>query len=135
MTEPTVDQFGGQNSSQQQCRLVETPDSIPKGKKGHQRNCKYSYKTATADLVIGKVTKNKKVCSVIYINNSKEGNGNASKLMKYIQGYAGQCRCNQIWYPTVLNSKLVMMLIKRGYKLQFHKDELFGEVEVFVKDI
>lgn len=117
-----------------QCKFIDESDTIPAGKQGFQRNGRYTYKTASADLVIGKATKNKRVCSVIYIVNIQEGNGNASKLIKYIEGYARQCRCKEVWYPTVLNPKLIQMLTNRGYKLQLHKDQLFGEVEVFVKN-
>ncbi len=114
--------------------IHEERDTIPKGEEGHQRNLTYSVGTAEAHLVIGNFKRGgKRICSVIYIVNRKEGNGYASKLMKYVEGYARQCRCVEMWYPTVLNPKLIQMLLKRGFKLQYHKDELFGEVDVFVK--
>jgi len=113
---------------------LEQPQTVPASEKSHQRNLRYSYKTAHADLVIGTWNK-KKVCSVTLIFNKEEGNGNGSKLIKYIEGYARQCRCKEVWYPNVLNPKLALMLIKRGFELQKHQHEIFGEVEVFVKEL
>lgn len=112
--------------------IVNDSATVPVEMKKHQRNCTVSYKTAKANVVIGDGL-GKKILSVIYIVNDKEGNGNASKLIKYLDGYARQCRCKEIWYPTVLNLKLAGMLVKRGYKLIIVKDKLFGEVDIFRK--
>jgi len=98
----------------------------------NDRSIVCTYKTAFADVLIGRMNR-KKIMSVMVIVNNKEGNGCAWQLLKYLDGYARQCRCKEIWFPTVLNIKLLKMLIKRGFKLQIHKDELFGRVEVFVK--
>jgi len=96
------------------------------------RSLTYTYKTASAEILIGNVGK-KRILSIMFIENNEPGNGNAAKLIKYIDGYARQCRCNEFWFPTVLSVELVKMLIKRGFKLQIHNDELFGRVEVYVK--
>lgn len=96
------------------------------------RSIDVRYKTAQAGVLVGNVGK-KRILSIMHIINDQEGNGNASKLIDYLDGYARQCRCKEFWFPTVLSEKLMAMLIKKGFKLQLHDDELFGKVEVFVK--
>lgn len=96
------------------------------------RTIKCSYKTASAEVLIGNTGK-KRIMSIMFIDNTEEGNGCAAKLIDKLDGYARQCRCNEFWFPTVLNVRLVKILLKRGFKLQIHNDELFGQVEVFVK--
>jgi len=100
------------------------------------RTLKCSYKTATAEVLIGKaivVKKTLRIMSIMFIENTERGNGNGSKLIHYLESYARQCRCNELWFPTVMSEKLVLMLLKKGFKLEVHHDTMMGQVEVFVK--
>jgi hypothetical protein len=106
--------------------------TVPDEMKKHQRNLKVKYGSAYADIVIGD-NSGMKILSVIYIQNNKEGNGHASKIIDYLEEYAIQCRCKEIWFPTVLNLRLAGMLMRRDYKLVKMRDDLFGEVDVFTK--
>jgi len=119
-------------SKKQAMQIKGMPQTVPTEMKKHQRNCSVSLGTCEADIVIGNYL-GTRILSVVSIINRKEGNGDTSKLIKYLDGYARQCRCKEIWYPTVLNPKLVIMLIKRGYEPITVKDELFGEVDIFRK--
>ena len=117
-----------------QLTITENPETVPEEHRGKQHNRTVNFDTATSHLVIG-VHNNKRICSVIFIMNKEQGNGNAGKLMKCLESYARQCRCKEIWYPCVVSQRLIQILLKHDYKLQIHKDEHYGEdVDVFVKE-
>jgi hypothetical protein len=77
-----------------------------------------TYKSCTAEVVVAtQVWGNelKKVFSVPIIESKDKGKGHATFLTKRLEGLARQRRCNEIWYPTILNPILELMLLKRGY--------------------
>ena len=117
-------------------KLKVLPGQMPAANK-LDRTVKFVSESAFAECLIGKcivVKKEIKICSIMFIENNTPGNGAGSRLINRIDGYARQCRCNEMWFPTVLSVKLAAMLIKKGYHLERHQDQLFGEVEVYVKE-
>jgi len=73
----------------------------------------------------------KKIFSVPIIESKEQRKGHAGKMIKHLEGLAKQRRCNEIWYPTIINPILNQMLLNRGYEYSsFGKHPAIGE-EVF----
>lgn len=95
---------------------------------------KMMHGTAEAEFVVEKF-EGKRIMSVIMIINKSEKNGNAGKLMQKLESYARQQNCAEIWYPTVLNMRLVEILLKNRFKPHIIHDERMQAVNVFIKEI
>lgn len=115
-------------------KIKENPDSIPKEHVHTQRNFTAYLDTAKADCVVWN-EEGIKGLSIIAIFNSEEGNGNASKLINELENYAKELEVEQIWFPTVINPRLIKILIKKGYHPEDKEFPEFGRIVVFVKEL
>ena len=65
---------------------------------------------------------------VPFLMSLEEGKGNVSKYIEHLKAHHPVVK-----FPNLISLRLKNMLIKRGFKLTYEKDERFGEmVDVYV---